>query len=108
MSEKSEFCLQNLLTVWQSTLYTWGRVGNVGYVIILRGLKVTEQQVREALKSCGWSFLRRARRQKSYVYAARKMQGKRKEIYVCPLEKLALLTCDQLTTKLTDIVAVSL
>ncbi len=62
---------------------------------------MTEQEVREALKSFGWSFLRRERRSKSYVYAARKMQGKRIEVYIGSFAKLAQLTLDQISTKLT-------
>jgi hypothetical protein len=61
---------------------------------------MTEQEVRKVLKSCGWSFLRRERRSRSYMYAARKTRGKRKEMYIAPFTKLAQLTLDQLVTKL--------
>lgn len=60
---------------------------------------MTEQEVREALRSSGWSFLRRERRRKSYVYAARKVQGKRREIYIGPFASLAQLRLDQIAEK---------
>ncbi len=68
---------------------------------------MTEQEVRNAIKSHGWSLLCRERRSRSYIYAARKVQGKRKEVYIGPFAKLAQLTQDQLTSKLTGIVVVS-
>jgi hypothetical protein len=61
---------------------------------------MTEQEVREIMKSQGWSFLRRERRSRSYMYAARKWQGKRKEVYIGPFTGLARLTLDQLIMKL--------
>jgi hypothetical protein len=68
---------------------------------------MTEQQVRETVRLYGWSLLRRERKSRSYMYAARKVQGKRKEVYIGPFAKLTQLTQDQLTSKLTGIVAVS-
>ena len=64
---------------------------------------MTEQEVREAIKMHGWSFLRRERRSNSYVYAARKVQGKRREVYISPFTKLAQLTLDQLNAKLRSV-----
>jgi hypothetical protein len=61
---------------------------------------VTEQEVRETIRMHGWSFLRRERRSKSYVYAARKVQGKRREVYIGPFTRLAHITLDQLNAKL--------
>ncbi len=65
---------------------------------------MTEQEVRDTVRLYGWSFLRRERKSRSYVYAARKMQGKRKEVYIGPFTKLTQLTLDQLTEKLVGIV----
>jgi ORF D-335-like protein len=67
---------------------------------------MTEQEVRDALKVYGWSFLRRERRRRSYVYAARKMHGKREEVYIGSLANLTQLTLDQLRAKL-GVVALS-
>lgn len=66
---------------------------------------MTEQEVRDAMKLQSWSFLRRERRGRSYIYAARKTQGKRREVYIGSFAKLAQLTLDQLTAKLASIVA---
>jgi hypothetical protein len=61
---------------------------------------MTEQEVRETMKLYGWSFLRRERESKSYIYAARKEQGKRKEIYISSFTKLTHLTLVRLVEKL--------
>jgi hypothetical protein len=68
---------------------------------------MTEQEVRETVRLHGWSLLRRERKSRSYMYAARKVQGARKEVYLAPFAKLTQLTLDQITQKLTSIVAVS-
>jgi len=52
------------------------------------------------MKQCGWSFLRRKRRSREYVYAARKDQNRRIERYICPLAKLAELSRNSLIVKL--------
>jgi hypothetical protein len=65
---------------------------------------MTEQEVRETMKSYGWSFLRRERRSRSYVYAARKVRAKRVEVYIGSFTALAQLTLDQLITKLGIVV----
>ena len=65
---------------------------------------MTEQEVRAAMKSYGWSFLRRERRSRSYVYAARKVRGKRVEVYIGSFATLAQMTLDQLMTKLGIVV----
>lgn len=65
---------------------------------------MTEQEVREVIKSNGWSFLQRERRSRSYVYAARKVRGERIEVYVSAFTKLAQLTLDQLRKKLGIVV----
>ena len=62
---------------------------------------MTEQEAREIMRSCGWSYLLRTRKGKfKYVYAARKEQGQRKEVYVSPLAKLESLTVEKLKTLL--------
>lgn len=61
---------------------------------------MTEQQVREAIRLRGWTFLRRQRWNRSYVYAARRIRGTRKEVYIGSVTSLARLTTDQLTAKL--------
>ena len=81
----------------------WQKVATIAtFYQIYRGLEMTEQEVYDIVKLYGWSFLRRRRRSRSYVYAARKMQGKRKEVYIGSIGGLAQLTLDQLTTKLRD------
>ncbi len=63
---------------------------------------MTEQEVRDTMKGCGWSFLLRTRRgRKEYIYAARSVQGQRKEIYVGPLASLESMTVDKLKTLLS-------
>ena len=61
---------------------------------------MTEQEVRETMKAHRWSFLCRMRKNHAYVYAARKVNGKREERYVTPLTSLGKLTVDQLEAKL--------
>lgn len=61
---------------------------------------MTEQEVREALKLHKWSFLRRPRKSHNYVYAARKVQGRRQEVYIGSLASLETLTVEALVDKL--------
>ena len=61
---------------------------------------MTEQEVRSIVKSHRWSFLRRIRNGRVYVYAARKRAGKREEMYIAPEITLAAWTVDQLERKL--------
>jgi hypothetical protein len=62
---------------------------------------MTEQEVRTIMKAYGWSFLRRLRKKHSYVYAARKVHGLRKEVYIGSLASLEAMTIDSLVGKLT-------
>ena len=57
---------------------------------------MTEQEARDTMRACGWSYLLRPRGKRTYVYAARKEQGQRKEVYVSPLASLESLTVDTL------------
>lgn len=66
---------------------------------------MTEQEIRAAMRLYGWSFLHRKRRSRSYVYAARKQGGKRKELYIGPITAIAQLTLDQLMEKLQIVAA---
>jgi hypothetical protein len=61
---------------------------------------MTEQEVRETMKLHGWSFIPRKRKSRNYIYAARKVQGKRLEQYISPFAGLTQLTVDQLVVKL--------
>jgi hypothetical protein len=63
---------------------------------------MTEQEVRDIIKGCGWSFLLRTRRgRKEYIYATRSIQGQRKEIYIGSLASLESMTVDKLKTILS-------
>jgi hypothetical protein len=62
---------------------------------------MTEQEVRATMKAYGWSFLHRLRKNRSYVYAARKVHGLRKEVYISSLTSLEAMTVDILVEKLT-------
>jgi hypothetical protein len=63
---------------------------------------MTEQEAREIMRSCGWSYLLRTRKGKfKYVYAARKVKGQRLEVYVGSLAKLESMTVDTLKTLLS-------
>jgi hypothetical protein len=59
------------------------------------------EAVRKALKAQGWSCLQRIRKDRIYIYAARKVGGKREECYIGPLESLKTLTAKSLSDKLT-------
>lgn len=67
--------------------------------------EMNEQDVRAAMKTYRWSFICRMRRDHAYIYAARKVGGKREERYIAPLKGLEALTVEALIAKLTDIVA---
>jgi ORF D-335-like protein len=62
---------------------------------------MTEQEAREIMHACGWSYLLRPRGKRTYVYAARKEQGQRKEVYVSPLASLESLTVEKLKSLLS-------
>lgn len=62
---------------------------------------MTEQEVRAIMKAYGWSFLHRLRKNRSYVYAARKVHGLRQEVYIGSLTSLEAMTSDTLVEKLT-------
>ncbi len=56
---------------------------------------MTEQEARETMRTCGWSYLQRERKGHQYIYAARH-KGKREEKYVGSLASLARLTVEEL------------
>lgn len=64
---------------------------------------MTEQEMREVLKSYRWSFIRRTRKNHAYVYAARKVQGLRREIYIGSLASLENMTVEGVVEKLARI-----
>ena len=58
---------------------------------------MTEQEVKDVVRKCGWSYLLRTRRGKrNYIYAARKVAGKREEKYIGALTSLEELTTERL------------
>jgi hypothetical protein len=61
---------------------------------------MTEQEARDTMRACGWSYLLRPRGKRTYVYAAKKLKGQRLEVYVSPLAKLESLTVDKLKSLL--------
>jgi hypothetical protein len=61
---------------------------------------MTAQEVKTALKAQGWSYLPRTRKGRSYIYAQRKLNGKKIERYICSLAALAEFTIDRLLVKL--------
>jgi hypothetical protein len=61
---------------------------------------MTEDQLHDLVKSCGWSLLRRKRYHQWYVYAARKEKQVRYERYLCRLADLEHLTEDEIKRKL--------
>lgn len=62
---------------------------------------MTEQEARDTMRACGWSYLLRPRRERQYVYAARKVKGQRIEVYVGSLASLESMTVDKLKTILS-------
>lgn len=62
---------------------------------------MTEREMRDTVKQCGWSYLRRMRKGHWYAYAARKDEGKRKEVYIGAIAKLAVLSSEELKQKLS-------
>lgn len=65
---------------------------------------MTEQEVRAAMKNHRWSYLPRSRRGHNYVYAQKKVSGKKTEKYICAYTALARLTFSQLMEKLQIVV----
>ena len=61
---------------------------------------MTVQEVKEQLREQRWSFIRRMRKERAYIYAARKVGGQRKERYITPLTSLETLTTEVLMAKL--------
>jgi hypothetical protein len=73
------------------------------YSVAIRRMRdrcMIEQEAMEVLKKCGWSYLQRQRRKRLYVYAARRVKGRRVEKYVGPVSSLACMTKDELERKL--------
>ncbi len=63
---------------------------------------MTEQETRDIMRGCGWSYLLRTREGKwRYIYAARKEKGQRKEVYIGSLASLESMTVDKLKTILS-------
>lgn len=62
---------------------------------------MTEQEAREVMKLHKWSFLRRPRNSRNYIYAARKVHGRRQEVYIGPLNSLETMAVEVLVEKLT-------
>ena len=62
---------------------------------------MTEQEMRDTVKQCGWSYLRRLRKGHWYAYAARKDEGKRREVYIGAISKLAGFSPEGLKQKLS-------
>ncbi len=64
---------------------------------------MTEDEVRQMVKKCGWSYLRRLRRGRNwYAYAAKHVKGKRYERYLGPVTGLPRLTDEELKRILTS------
>jgi hypothetical protein len=65
---------------------------------------MTEDEVRETMRACGWSYLKRQRKDRYwYVYAARHLKTGREERYIGPLASLERLTVEELKHKLSCI-----
>ncbi len=65
---------------------------------------MTVQEVKDTMRAHRWSLIRRMRKNHTYIYAARKVSGERKERYIAPLSSLEALTVEVLVAKLTGIV----
>lgn len=63
-------------------------------------MRMTEQEARDVVKACGWSYLLRIRKGHFYMYAARYIGGKRKEKYIAPLARLEHMTEETIVEKL--------
>jgi hypothetical protein len=61
---------------------------------------VTEQELKVVMREHRWSYLPRVRGGRSYIYAQRKMGGKKMERYVCAYTALSQLSLSQLLAKL--------
>lgn len=61
---------------------------------------MTAQEAKTVLKAQGWSYLPRIRNGRSYIYAQRKLNGKKIERYICSLAALANYTIDRILVKL--------
>jgi len=61
---------------------------------------MSKEEVIAELKEQKWSFLLRWRKERGYIYAAKKIRKKRVEHYICPLANVAELTCSALHVKL--------
>ena len=59
-----------------------------------------EQEIRAMLKYFGWSYLLRKRRERAYIYAARKVRSKREERYISSFTALAELSTQTVLVKL--------
>jgi hypothetical protein len=61
---------------------------------------MTVQEVKDAMRVHRWSLIHRMRKNHTYIYAARKVGGQRKERYIAPLSTLETLTLEALVEKL--------
>lgn len=62
---------------------------------------MTTQEIQAILKAEGWTYLPRGRKGRSYIYAQRKINGKKIERYICSLATLASITIGEIFVKLT-------
>ncbi len=61
---------------------------------------MTAQEAKKTLKAQGWSYLPRIRKGHSYIYAQRKINGKKTERYICSLTALENFTTNEILVKL--------
>lgn len=62
---------------------------------------MTEAELKHYMREYGWTFVRRARRDKVYVYAVQQRDMHKYERYVCKGVDIALLTVDSVKEKLS-------
>jgi hypothetical protein len=68
---------------------------------MVSNMQMTEQEAKQTMKASGWSYLERTRRGHRYVYAARRVKGKREERYIAPLTDLERMTEEDIVKKLS-------
>lgn len=61
---------------------------------------MTEDEERETMRVCGWSYLRRRRYHQWYVYAQRHLKTGKEERDICSVASLGSLTVEELKRKL--------
>ena len=72
------------------------------YFVIGVEASMTEEELRQLLKTLGWGLQLRARRKsgKRYAYARRKVSGKVQAVYLCPESSINQLDKETLEQKL--------